>query len=114
MSLKSITSYGNSNVRVSNWKTTYTQSSPKMEVCAYITCYSLQNNSEGAYALHRDGVEMASATYYFNNAQIHMPMPPLIYISNASILGAVEWSIFLSSNIVVDVNDTCTMTITEF
>ena len=113
-SLKSSSSYFTSNTFISNWSTTYTQTQAKMKVCAYITCYSSQSQSEGTYSLYRNGVEMVAATFYFNNSQFHMPMPPLIYISSVVLSGPSVWNIYVSNNILVDVNDTCTMTITEF
>ena len=57
---------------------------------------------------------MATATFFFNNSQTHMTMPPLIYISSIDIAGPSVWAIYIADGVLVDVNDTCTMTITEF
>jgi len=94
----------------SNWTADYTSSGGDVEITAYITGY-VSNTSSVTYNLLRDGIVVATSSFYFNPSNTHLPLPPIKYVSYSE-TGTHTWSIN-SDTILVDNNDYCLMVAKE-
>jgi hypothetical protein len=66
----------------------------------------------GTAQLLRDGVAVASQTFFFNIANYHTPITPLVYVSNSE-TGSHTYEVFYS-NILADTQDYATINVLEY
>lgn len=98
---------------VGNWSTSYTSSGNTTVVTATITSFSSINNGGLNYYLLRDGVVVDAGYFYFNNANVHLTLPPL-WASFALESGSHTYAVSIGSNMTVDTSDRCIMIIQEY
>ena len=78
---------------------------------ADITAYSAAVGTKNWY-LKRNGITVATGTFYFNAANQHLTMPPITYLDTTG-AGSATWSITLGAGLYCDAYDFATITVTE-
>jgi hypothetical protein len=97
---------------VSDWSASYTASGGRVEVTAQITASSSSSGSK-TYSLQRDGTMVDTASFFFNETNVHHTLPTLCYITGAE-TGTHTYSIQIGSGLTVDTQDFCLMILTEY
>lgn len=97
---------------ISNWSTSYTSIGGTVEIRVNFTAFSGSNNSQATFKLLRDGNEIDNGSYYLNLGNTHTVMPDL-YAILPNETGSHTYAIQIGTNVIVDVNDIATITITE-
>jgi hypothetical protein len=97
---------------VSDWSANYTAGGGRVEVTAQITASSSSSGSK-THSLQRDGVTVDTASFFFNETNVHHTLPTLCYITGAEI-GTHTYSIQIGSGLTVDTQDSCLMILTEY
>ena len=95
----------------SAWVTSYNGNGGAIIVTANVSGYRTTGGL-GTAQLLRDGVVVASQTFYFNLANYHTPLPPIVYTRNSE-TGSHTYSIYFS-NILADTNDYATINVLEY
>jgi hypothetical protein len=97
---------------VSTWSTSYTGTGRNVQVTANFSAFSNVGGGTNFYLL-RDGVVQDTSYFYFNNTNIHHTIPNLIGLFPAE-TGVHTYAVSIGSNVVVDIQDRCLMTIMEY
>ncbi len=96
---------------LSNWTGTYSASGGDVVVNASFSAYTSSANLV-TYRLMRDGNSVATRNFYFNNTGTHHTFPTITAVfENES--GSHTYGIRIDSGITVDMNDFCTILVTE-
>ena len=64
--------------------------------------------------LKKNGTTVATGSFFFNNANVHMTMPTLQYVDTTGSTTAATWSITVGASAIVDAMDRATITVTEY
>ena len=94
-----------------SWTGTYVSTGGAIIVRADVTGYRASVGT-GTAVLYRDGVAVASHSFFFNQANIHTTIPTITYVRNSE-TGSHTYSIGFT-DIVADVNDYLNITILEY
>lgn len=96
---------------LSNWTGTYSASGGDVVVNASFSAYTSSANLV-TYRLMRDGNSVSTRNFYFNNTGTHHTFPTITAVfENES--GSHTYGIRIDSGITVDMNDFCTILVTE-
>jgi len=94
-----------------SWTGTYVSNGGAIIVTANMSGFRSSIGS-GTAQLLRDGVAVASQTFFFNIANYHTPITPLVYVSNSE-TGSHTYEVFYS-NILADTQDYATINVLEY
>ena len=101
------------NAAVPEWSASYTGTGGQLLVTADITAFSSSSATRNWY-LKKNGSTVATGSIYFNTTSSHLTMPSLQYIDTSGSTAAATWSITLGPGLSADVNDHCTILVTEY
>ena len=102
------------NAAVPEWSASYTGTGGQLLVKAEIVAYSSGSTGTRNWYLKKNGTTVATGSFYFNTANEHTTLPAIQYIDTSGSTAAATWSITVGSGLYVDVNDRCTITVTEY
>jgi hypothetical protein len=94
-----------------SWTGTYVSNGGAIIVRADVTGYRASVGT-GTAVLYRDGVAVASHSFFFNQANVHTTIPTITYVRNSE-TGSHTYSIGFT-DIIADVNDYLTITVLEY
>jgi hypothetical protein len=94
-----------------SWTGTYVSTGGAIIVRADVTGYKA-SVSAGTAVLYRDGVAVASQSFFFNQINVHTTIPTITYVRNSE-TGSHTYSIGFT-DIVADVNDYLNITVLEY
>ena len=101
------------NTAVTEWSASYTGTGGQLLVKADITSYTSSSATKNWY-LKKNGTTVATGSFFFNNANVHLTMPTLQYVDTTGSTAAATWSITVGSGLVADMGDCATITVTEY
>ena len=101
------------NTAVTEWSASYTGTGGQLLVKADITAYTSSSATKNWY-LKKNGTTVATGSFFFNNANVHLTMPTLQYVDTTGSTSSITWSITVGSGLVVDMGDCATITVTEY
>jgi hypothetical protein len=97
---------------VPQWTANYTATGGTVEIRVNHTAFT-SGTGTMIFRLLRDGVVVDASPFYFNIGSTHLTMPELIaLIPNET--GTHTYAVQIGSGVNVDVNDYCTMIVTEY
>ena len=99
---------------VTAWSASYTGTGGQLSVTANITAFTTSNSVSATWSLLKDGSSVASGFFYFNSANQHLALPPLTYKDTTGSVTPATWSISIGTGLLVDGQDRCTITVTEY
>jgi len=100
-------------IAVTEWSASYTGTGGQLLIKADVVAWTGATGTKNWY-LRKNGTTVATGSFFFNSANVHTTMPTLQYIDTTGSTSAATWSILLGTGTIVDTNDRCTITVTEY
>ena len=101
-------------VAVTEWSASYTGTGGQLLVKADIIVWVNGSTGTRNWYLKKNGTTVATGSFFFNSSNVHTTMPTIQYIDTTGSTTAATWSITLGTGLTADVNDRCTITVTEY
>ena len=98
---------------VTQWSASYTGQGGQLLIQAEITSYTASSANRNWY-LKKNGVTVATGSFYFNTTNTHTTLPVLSYIDTTGSITAATWSITLGTSLIADTQDRASIIVTEF